>query len=88
MKQIATYILGLLILTSCRQPNRKTVNKDSPNVETKNKIENSTIKSSVPVTDSAKLMKHLDSLPKIKFPYKSEFYNRSFSKIDLSDFKK
>ena len=38
-------------------------------------------------SDSALLLKHIASLPGITFPYKSEFYNRTFPEIDLATFK-
>ena len=38
-------------------------------------------------TDSITLLKHIDSLPKIKFPFLSVYYNRGFSTINLSEFK-
>ncbi|MEN0056135.1 MAG: hypothetical protein AAGC65_20825 [Mucilaginibacter sp.] len=87
MKQIAICICVLLILTSCRQTGKKIISEDEINVEAKNKLESSTVKSSLPPTDSAKLVNHLDSLPTIKFPYKSEDYNRDFDSINLSEFK-
>jgi hypothetical protein len=39
------------------------------------------------LSDSLRLMMHLDSLPEIKFPFRSEFYNRRFSELNLSEFK-
>lgn len=87
MKQVAFYILGLLSFTSCKQPVNKIINKGSQNVERIKNTINNTLKTSVSLTNSAKLIKHLDSLPKIKFPYESEWYNRSFPTIDISDFK-
>ncbi len=36
--------------------------------------------------DNAILLKRLDSLPSIRFPYHSEFYNRDFPKISLALF--
>ena len=41
----------------------------------------------MPLTDSVRLLKHLDSLPPIKFPFGSEAYNRNFNSINLSEFK-
>jgi len=79
MKQFAIYILLLLIITSCRQAEKKatkTVKKDS-----------GAVKATVPLTDSIKLVRRLDRLPKIKFPFKSEAYNRDFDSVDLSEFK-
>jgi|GEM_PF-6818952 len=85
MKQAAICVWGLLILTSCMQPDKKTANKDSLRVEIRNKT--NPVKSFMPLTDSAKLVKHIDSLPPIKFPFKSEAYNRNFASINLSEFK-
>ena len=80
VKYLIIYICGLLLLSSCRQTEDKTSNgtitADSNMIET------------VQQTDSVLLLKHIDSLPKINFPFLSEFYNRSFpTVIDLSAFK-
>ena len=45
------------------------------------------VKPILPTTDSGRLILHLDSLPKIKFPFKSEWYNRTFPTVCISEFK-
>ncbi len=83
MKYLTILIsLFLLLLISCNhkssQTNIQIIKKDTDvNIAVK----------LLPTTDSGKLMLHLDSLPKIKFPFKSEAYNREFDSIDLSEFK-
>jgi hypothetical protein len=80
MKHAAIYIILLPIITACRHSEKnsgtRTVKNDSANV-----------KAPVPLTDSIKLLRHLDSLPKIKFPFKSEAYNVHFDSMNLSEFK-
>ena len=80
MKYLIIYICGLLFFCSCGRTENKIANEtiisDTTKIET------------IQPTDSVLLLKHLDSLPKVNFPFLSEFYNRSFSiVIDLSTFK-
>ncbi|SDE33939.1 hypothetical protein SAMN05216464_105274 [Mucilaginibacter pineti] len=83
MKYLIIGILALITITACTQPDNKNagVKKDSLGAN------KPLPKAPAPVTDSAKLMHHLDSLPPVKFPYLSEWYNRTFPVIDLSEFK-
>jgi hypothetical protein len=74
------YVCGLLLLCFCKQTKEKITNEiilaDSTKIE------------AIQPTDSILLLKHLDSLPRINFPFLSDFYNRSFpTVIDLSTFK-
>jgi len=60
---LTIYSLGLLLfVTSCRHSDNKFVGQTIEKDSIKKKV-------SVPITDSSKLMAHLDSLPQIKFPY-------------------
>ena len=80
MKQHAIYILLVVTSISCRHT------KKNGNAETLKK-DRVTVEAPIPITDSIKLLKHIDSLPKIKFPFKSEAYNRRFDSVNLSEFK-
>jgi hypothetical protein len=83
MKYLIIGILTLITITACKQPGSKNarVKKDSLSTN------RPSFKAVAPVTDSAKLMRHLDSLPPVKFPFLSEWYNRTFPVINLSEFK-
>jgi len=80
LNYLTTYICGVLILCSCNQTVNKTA--DEP-------ILTETVNTeSFQLSDSVLLLTHLDSLPKITFPFLSEVYNRSFPTIiDLTTFK-
>lgn len=73
----------MLTIVGC-QTNEKqnTVSKDVTKAETVKHI----VEQKMQLSDSALLIKHLDSLPSVRFPYHSEFYNRDFPQIDLSEF--
>lgn len=74
MKNLTSSILlSFLFLTSCEQKNSQT---NITKIYAKQVI----------LTDSSRLRLHLDSLPKIKFPYESSG-NNAQSSIDLSEFK-
>lgn len=78
---LTTSIFALLFLTSCRHPNNKLVGQPFKNDSVTKKI-------SVPLTDSSKLMAHLDSLPKIRFPYGEGGQDQKNSPVlNLSEFK-
>lgn len=73
--------MGLLFVTSCGHSNKKFVGQT---------IEKDSIKkkASVPITDSCKLMAHLDSLSQIKFPYGEDGQDQKVSPVlNLSEFK-
>jgi hypothetical protein len=81
MKNLTIYIFALFVITSCRQ---KKEHSDNKAIQTNFKSTNVKTQS----TDSVLLLKHLDSLSKINFPFKSEFNNREFlTVIDLHEFK-
>ncbi len=80
MKYLTICICGLLLLCSCGP----TVNK----IADETILADTSRISTIQPTDSILLLWHLDSLPKITFPFLSEFYNRNFSTvIDLHAFK-
>ncbi len=74
------YFYGFLFLSSCGNISNETDSQIA---------QENIVKTKTPhPTDSVLLLSHLDSLPKINFPFLSEFYNRSFiTTIDLSDFR-
>lgn len=83
MKYLASSVLlSFLFLTSCEQKNSQTITQINKKETTITKIYTKQV---VP-TDSSRLRLHLDSLPKIKFPYESSGNNAQFN-IDLSEFK-
>ncbi len=80
MRYFIIYICGLSLFCSCGQSENKISNQTILADTTKIKT--------IQPTDSILLLKHLESLPKINFPFLSEFYNRNFpTVIDLSIFK-
>jgi len=80
-KVLTTSILGLLFLTSCQHSNNKSVSQLIENKSAAKKI-------LVPITDSGKLIAHLDSLPQIKFPYGEGGPDQQTSPVlNLSEFK-
>jgi len=80
VKHLIIYICGLLFLCACGQTENNIANGTI--------LANTTKIGTIQPTDSVLLLTHLDSLPKINFPFLSEFYNRSFpTVIDLSTFK-
>jgi hypothetical protein len=81
MKNLILSICGLLFVTSCRQKNEQF---DRKTIQNKHNLKVAKIQ----LADSFILLKHLDSLPKINFPFTSKFNNRKSSKIiDFHEFK-
>jgi hypothetical protein len=81
IKQILFWTVFIFAMQGCQTQDKP---KDIPQGN-----ETDTVKQVVRQTgssDSALLLKLLDSLPAIKFPYHSEFHNRNFPKTDLSEF--
>lgn len=83
MKYLIIGVLALITITACTQSGNKNTRVKKDSLSTNKPLP----KAVAPVTDSAKLMHHLDSLPPVKFPFLSEWYNRTFPVINLSEFK-
>lgn len=80
VKNLTSYSWCLLLLCYCREAENKIAEETISAKSSKNET--------IHTTDSVLLVTHLDSLPKITFPFLSEFYNRDFhTVIDLSTFK-
>lgn len=82
-KYIIIFVLGLSIITACKQPSSKTVK----NVTKKDSTKVLATLAGQSLTDSGKLLLHIDSLPKIKFPFESNWGDSGYPTIDLSIFK-
>src|SRR5688500_4289408 len=81
MKYSSHYIIIFLLAFGCNNRNNKTQRQN---------IENEVVKTSpnIIASDSNKFLHKLNSLPKLSFPFLSEFFNRNFYiTIDLSEFK-
>ncbi len=71
-----------MLITACHSNSNRTSATTTDSVK---KTDSVNIKA--PATDSGKLVWHLDSLSKIKFPYELEANGRTGPNIDLSEFK-
>src|SRR5215207_10098303 len=82
-KQRIFWFVFIVAASSCQvQDKQKKASSVSIKADTTKQI----VQHSMLLSDSALLQKHLDSLPILTFPYHSEFHNRDFPQIDLSEF--